>query len=202
MAQSIPGSVHIVDDEPDVRETIALILQGAGFATCEYATPEAFLAVLGDLNGGCIITDVNMPGMSGIELVRILKEKGIGQPVIVISGQAEVAMAVDAMKAGAIEFLEKPLEPKPLQDAVRMAISGAAAVPSPEMDRYALVVSSLTRRQRDVLEGVLEGLPNKLIAYRLGISIRTVEHYRAAIMDKTQAKSLSELVRMGVKAGL
>ena len=202
MTQPMAGSIHIVDDEPDVRETIALILQAAGFATLEYATPDALLAVLGELDGGCIVTDVNMPGMTGIELIRHLRANGIEQPVIVISGQAEVAMAVEAMKAGAIEFLEKPLEPKPLQDAVRMAVDRPAAPRSPEQERYAQVVSSLTRRQRDVLEGVLEGLPNKLIAYRLGISIRTVEHYRAAIMDRTQAKSLSELVRMGIGAGL
>ena len=202
MAQQIAGYVHIVDDEPDVRETIALILQGAGFATCEYATPDALLAALADLDGGCIITDVNMPGMNGIELVRHLKANGIEQPVVVISGQAEVAMAVEAMKAGAVDFLEKPVDPKHLQDAIRKAVLGVSAPRSPEQERYSQVVSSLTRRQRDVLEGVLEGLPNKLIAYRLGISIRTVEHYRAAIMERTQAKSLSELVRMGIGAGL
>ena len=140
--------------------------------------------------------------MNGIELVRHLKENGIEQPVIVISGQADIAMAVEAMKAGAIEFLEKPLHTEPLQNAVRAALLIEAAPPSPDTERYVKIVQSLTRRQREVLSGVIEGLPNKLIAYRLGLSIRTVEGYRAAIMERTQAKSLSDLVRLGIKAGL
>ena len=202
MAQEFAGHVHIVDDEPGVRTAIAAMLGPGGFATSEYDTADALLAALDTLQPGCIVTDVNLPGMNGIELVRHLKENGIEQPVIVISGQADIAMAVEAMKAGAIEFLEKPLHTEPLQNAVRAALLIEAAPPSPDTERYVKIVQSLTRRQREVLSGVIEGLPNKLIAYRLGLSIRTVEGYRAAIMERTQAKSLSDLVRLGIKAGL
>lgn len=202
MATLITGCVHIVDDDPDVLETISVILQAAGFSTREHPTAEALLTALRQEEADCIVTDVNMPGMNGIELVRLLKERGMEKPVIVISGQAEVTMAVEAMKAGATEFLEKPLYPEALQQSVRSAVLRASVPRSAETERYSQVVQGLTRRQRDVLEGVLEGLPNKIIAYRLGISIRTVEHYRAAIMARTQAKSLSELVRLGIYAGL
>lgn len=201
MAQEVAGHVHIVDDEPGVRTTLTAMLHGGGFTTSEYATADALLDTLDKLEPGCILTDVNMPGMSGLEMVRHLKSKGIQQPVIVISGQADIVMAVEAMKAGAVEFLEKPLHSEPLQNVVRSALK-ISSVPSPDTERYVKIVQSLTRRQREVLASVIEGLPNKLIAYKLGLSIRTVEGYRAAIMERTQAKSLSELVRLGIKAGL
>ncbi len=202
MAQKIAGHVHIVDDEPGVRDTIAAMLQTGGFTTSKYATADALLEDLGRLEPGCIITDVNMPGMNGLELIRHLRASESQHPVIVISGQADIPMAVEAMKAGAAEFLEKPLHTEPLHEAVRAALLLGSNAPSPDTERYVQIVQSLTRRQREVLAGVVEGLPNKLIAYRLGLSIRTVEGYRAAIMERTQAKSLSELVRLGIKAGL
>jgi two-component system, LuxR family, response regulator FixJ len=202
MAQGVPSHVHIVDDDPAVRETIAVILRAAGFTTQGYATAAELLDSLEGLAEGCIVTDVNMPGMNGIELVHHLKARGVEQPVIVISGQADVPMAVEAMKAGALEFLEKPLRSEPIRDAVTAAMRRSTATRSPEAERYVRVVESLTRRQREVLTGILEGLPNKLIAHRLGLSVRTVEAYRAAIMERTQAKSLSELVRLGIMAGL
>lgn len=202
MAQAISGCVHIVEDEDGVRATIATIVQAAGFGTREYGTADALLSGLADLEQGCIITDVRMPGMNGLELMRHLNERGVGLPVIVVSGNADIALAVEAMKAGARDFLEKPLYSGPLQEAVRTAMLGTAARPNPAADRYARVFETLTRRQREVLAGIMEGLPNKLIAYRLGLSVRTVESYRAAIMERTQAKSLSELVRMGIQAGI
>lgn len=202
MTPGISGSVHIVDDDPDVRETIAAMLGAAGFTTTEYAGPAELLAVLDGLAPGCIITDVNMPGMSGLELVREIKAREADRPVLVISGQADIPMAVEAMKAGAAEFLEKPLRTEPLQEAVRSAVQGAPKARSPETERYVQVVEGLTRRQREVLGGVVQGLPNKLIAYELGLSIRTVEAYRAAIMDRTGCKNLSELVRLGIHAGI
>ncbi len=202
MSEEIPAHIHIVDDEPGVRETIAAILRLAGFITHEYATANELLAALDRIEPGCIITDVNMPGMSGLELVRDLATRKSGQAVIVISGQADIPMAVEAMKAGAAEFLEKPLHAEPLREAVRAALTRASAARSPEADRYARVVESLTRRQREVLAGILEGLPNKLIAHRLGLSTRTVEAYRAAIMERTQVRNLSELVRLGIRAGM
>jgi two-component system response regulator FixJ len=204
MAEQITASVHIVDDDPDVRETIAAMLGAAGFKTAEYAAALDLLAALDGLDPGCIITDVNMPGMNGLELVRHLKERSVDQPVLVISGEADIPTAVEAMKAGAAEFLEKPLHSERLREAVLSAIQPAAAktMPSPETERYVKVVEGLTRRQREVLAGVVEGLPNKLIAYRLGLSIRTVEAYRAAIMDRTGCRNLSELVRLGIHAGI
>ncbi len=201
MAQEDGGHVHIVDDDPGVRQTIAAMLQGAGFTTHEYATAAELLAP-DNLAVGCIVTDVNMPGMSGLDLIEQLRQRGIGQPVVVISGEADIAMAVDAMKAGAIDFLEKPLHAEPLRNAVRAALAQQLQPSSPDAERYRQIVSSLTRRQRQVLEGLIEGLPNKLIAYRLDLSIRTVEGYRAAIMERTHAKSLSELVRLAINAGL
>lgn len=202
MSEETPAHIHIVDDEPGVRETIAAILRLTGFITHEYATADELLAALDRIDAGCIITDVNMPGMNGLDLVRHLRSKGVEQPVIVISGEADVPMAVQAMKAGAIEFLEKPIRSAALQEAVAAALGATIADAAPDTERYLRVVESLTRRQREVLTGILDGLPNKLIAYRLGLSIRTVEAYRAAIMDRTGAKNLSELVRLGVKAGL
>lgn len=202
MSDEAPAHIHIVDDEPGVRETIAAILRLAGFITHQYATADELIAALGQITPGCIITDVNMPGMSGLELVRQLAERQSNHAVIVISGQADIPMAVEAMKAGASEFLEKPLHAEPLREAVRAALTRASTTRPPEAERYARVVASLTRRQREVLGGILEGLPNKLIAHRLGLSTRTVEAYRAAIMERTQVRSLSELVRLGIRAGM
>lgn len=203
MAQQIEGHVHIVDDEPGVLDTIGAMLHAGGFTTSAYPTADALIERLDDLEPGCIIADVNMPGMSGLEMVRQLKARNTQLPVIVISGQADIPMAVEAMKAGAVDFLEKPLHSEPLHEAVRAALaSGSAASASPDTERYVKIVQSLTRRQREVLAGVIEGLPNKLIAYRLGLSIRTVEGYRAAIMERTRVRSLSELVRLGIRAGL
>ncbi|MES2496574.1 MAG: response regulator [Pseudomonadota bacterium] len=202
MGQEISNAVHIVDDDPAVRHTIATILRAAGFSPHQYATADELLGTIDSLEPGCIITDVNMPGLSGIELLLSLKESGVELPVIVISGQADIPMAVEAIKAGAVEFLEKPLH----SDTLRAAVQGAALrhtpTPADETIHYVRIVESLTRRQREVLAGILDGQPNKIIAYQLGLSIRTVEAYRAAIMERTRARNLSELVRMGIKAGL
>ncbi len=202
MAPADRGHVHIVDDDPGVRQAIAAMLQGGGFITHEYARGRDLIAALEGLDPGCIVTDVNMPGMSGLDLMHQLRQLGISQPVLVISGEADIAMAVEAMKAGAVDFLEKPLHAEPLRNAVRAAMEQGTKLSSPEAERYRQIVRSLTRRQRQVLECLIEGLPNKLIAHRLDLSIRTVEGYRAAIMERTQAKSLSELVRLAINAGL
>lgn len=202
MAEAKGDHVHVVDDDRGVRQTIAAMLQGAGFITHEYATAAALLTRIEQIEPGCIVTDVNMPGMSGLDLMHRLKQRQIALPVVVISGEADIAMAVEAMKAGAVDFLEKPLHAEPLRAAVRAALERATRSSSPDAERYRQIVQSLTRRQRQVLEGLIEGLPNKLIAYRLDLSIRTVEGYRAAIMERTQVKSLSELVRLAINAGL
>lgn len=202
MAQALASRVYIVDDDPLVRVTIAKMLETNGFWTQQFGSADELLQDLESLEPGCIITDLRMPGLSGLDLVRHLRSNGIEQPVIVISGQADIALAVETMKAGAVEFLEKPLHTNLLLEAVKSSVLRMAGPSRPKSDRAAEIFKMLTRRQLDVLKGIVEGLPNKLIAHRLGLSPRTVEAYRAAIMDRTKAKSLSELVRMSIDAGL
>lgn len=205
MGQLLAEHVYLVDDDALVRATISAILKSNGFVTSEFDSAEELLGALDDLERGCILSDVRMPGMSGVELVRYLKANGIDQPVIIMSGVADIAIAVEAMKAGAVDFLEKPIKASTLVESVRsLAFQpvGTGQSNLPELDESAEIFKTLTRRQLDVLKGIVEGLPNKLIAYRLGLSPRTVEAYRAAIMERTKAKSLSHLVRMSVNAGL
>ena len=202
MAQATHEHVHIVDDDPGVCRTIAAMLSGAGFVPHEYASAAKLLDAPVTLQPGCIVTDVNMPDMTGLELMHQLQTRDIDEPVVVISGEADIAMAVLAMKAGAVDFLEKPLHSEPLRNAVAAAMDRRLKLSSPDAERYLAIVRTLTRRQRQVLAGLIEGLPNKLIAHRLDLSIRTVEGYRAAIMERTRAKSLSELVRLAIQAGM
>jgi len=201
MTQAIAECVHIVEDEDGVRSTMAAIVRAAGFGAREYATAEDFLSALEDLAPGCIVTDVRMPGMDGLEMVERLKARGIGLPVIVISGNADIALAVGAMRAGARNFLEKPLHAAALQDAVREVIF---APPEKKVtnEAHARTFQTLTRRQHQVLLGIMEGHQSKLIAHNLGLSVRTVEGYRAEIMMRTKARSLSELIKMAVEAGI
>lgn len=198
----ILGQVYLVDDEALVRSAISKILRDKSFSVDEFESAEDLLGKLDDLGEGCVVSDVRMPGMSGVELVRHLKASDVHLPIIIISGMADIALAVEAMKAGAADFLEKPIDPASLVDAVQSAVAGPGNASRPETDRTAQIFQNLTRRQLDVLNGIVEGLPNKLIAPRLGLSPRTVEAYRAAIMERTQAKSLSHLVRMSINAGL
>lgn len=202
MGQMIFEHVYLVDDEPLVRSTLCAVLKNQGFTTSEFGSAEELLGALEDLERGCIVSDVRMPGMSGVELVRYLKSNVIDLPVIIMSGVADIALAVEAMKAGAVDFLEKPLNSAALLEAVRSVAMNMPGTPQPPTDQSAEIFKTLTRRQLDVLRGIVEGLPNKLIAYRLGLSPRTVEAYRAAIMERTKAKSLSHLVRMSIGAGL
>lgn len=203
MAQAVSGQIYIVDDDPLVRGTIAKMLESNGFTTQQFGSADELLKELEFLERGCIITDLRMPGLSGLDLVRHMQANGIDHPVIVISGQADIALAVETMKAGAVEFLEKPLHTTMLLEAVKSSVLRLSQpAPPAKSERAAQIFKMLTRRQLDVLKGIVEGLPNKLIAHRLGLSPRTVEAYRAAIMDRTQAKSLSELVRLSIDAGL
>lgn len=202
MGQMIFEHVYLVDDEPLVRGTLGAVLKNQGFETNEFGSAEELLGALDELERGCIVSDVRMPGMSGVELVRYLKSSNIDMPVIIMSGVADIALAVEAMKAGAVDFLEKPLNSASLLEAVRSVAMTVPGTPPPVADESAEIFKTLTRRQLDVLKGIVEGLPNKLIAYRLGLSPRTVEAYRAAIMERTKAKSLSQLVRMSIGAGL
>jgi two-component system response regulator FixJ len=169
-----------------------------------YDSAKAFLETAAKVKTGCIITDVRMPEVSGIDLLRRLKELKIDLPVIVITGHGDVPLAVEAMKIGAAEFLEKPFDDEVMLAAVRSALNRQAAVSKRQAERADIDnrLAALSNRERDVLEGLVTGLANKQIAFNLGISPRTVEIYRANLMTKMQASSLSDLVRMALIAGI
>jgi two-component system response regulator FixJ len=196
--------VHIIDDDEAVRRSLEFLLQSARFKTRTYETALAFLNTLPDIGSGCIVTDVKMPEMSGVELLRHLRQKKQRIPVIVITGHADVPMAVDAMKSGAADFLEKPFDDEVLLSAVRAALASMENTSQRDRERAELQqrFATLSKREREVLEGLVAGKPNKTIAFDLGISARTVEIYRANVMTKMRAVSLSELVRMTMIAGV
>jgi two-component system, LuxR family, response regulator FixJ len=196
--------VHVIDDDDALRDSLRFLLTCAKFDVETYESATAFLAAMPQIKGGCIITDVRMPGLSGIELLRRLKTLSIDLPVIIMTGHGNVALAVDAMKVGAIEFIEKPFDDVVLLKAVRVALDryGKEMKKDTEKAQVRERLHSLSQREREVLEGLLAGHPNKIIASDLKISPRTVEIYRAHVMTKMEADSLSELVRMSLAAGL
>jgi len=195
--------VHLIDDDEPVRVSLAFVLEMADLPARTYATALEFLEVADDLTGGCIVTDVRMPEMSGLELVRKLRERGIALPVIVITGHGDVPLAVEAMRAGVVDFLEKPFDNEVLINSVRCALDAQIKTDQQnvERQRFEQVLATLSPRERDVLKGVVAGKMNKVIAFELGISPRTVEVYRANVMSKTHANGLSELVRIALLAG-
>ncbi|MBN9315226.1 MAG: response regulator transcription factor FixJ [Devosia sp.] len=190
--------VHIVDDEETVRNSLAFLLSTAGFAVRVHESATQFLALAGEITNGCLITDLRMPDMDGVELLRRLRASDAMLPAIVITGHGDVHMAVEAMKNGAIDFIEKPFSEAVLIESITRAASRAAERVQSQaaMDAVRQRVASLSERERQVLAGVVAGHPNKTIALELGISPRTVEVYRAGLMGKMQARSLPELVRM------
>jgi two-component system, LuxR family, response regulator FixJ len=195
--------VHIVDDEETVRQSLAFMLTVAGFAVRIHKSATDFLALARSLTNACLITDLRMPDMSGVDLLRRLAGDGIVIPSIVITGHGDVPMAVEAMKAGAVDFIEKPFPDDVLIDAIRHA-SERLESPAANAGEVASIqrrLNELTERERQVLSGVVAGLANKTIGYDLDISPRTVEVHRANIMAKMQARSLAELVRMALAAG-
>lgn len=196
--------VHIIDDDDAARDSLAFLLQAAQLDVRTYETAPAFLTGIKDLPPGCIITDVRMPEMSGIDLLRRLRESGIDIPVIVITGHGDIPLAVEAMKFGAAEFFEKPYDDDALLTAVRMALDRQVGVDKQKAARaeFTARLNTLSNRERQVLDGLMGGKPNKIIAFDHGISPRTVEIYRANVMTKMQASSLSELVRMAMIAGI
>jgi two-component system response regulator FixJ len=196
--------VHVIDDDDAVRHSLAFLLGTAKIEVKTYDSATAFLAIATNVKSGCIITDVRMPEISGIDLLRRLKELKIGVPVIVVTGHGDVPLAVEAMKIGAAEFLEKPFDDEVLLNAVRSALSKQNTDSKREAERAAIDsrLAALSNRERDVLQGLVSGLANKQIAFNLGISPRTVEIYRANLMTKMQASSLSDLVRMALVAGI
>ena len=192
--------VHIVDDDEAVRQSLAFLLSSAGHAVRLYDSAKSFLNGISGVKGGCLITDIRMPEMTGIELLRAMQAEACGLPAIVITGHGDVPLAIEAMKAGAVDFIEKPFDDAAILNAVQAALQRDTG--SEEGDRTAVAarIASLSERERQVLQGLVAGHPNKTIAYDLGISPRTVEVYRANLMAKMQARSLSELIRMAILA--
>jgi two-component system response regulator FixJ len=189
--------VHIVDDDEAVRQSLAFMLSSAGVAVRLYDSAKSFLNGLDHVQCGCLITDVRMPDMTGIELLHCIKQRAPCLPAIVITGHGDVPLAVEAMKAGATDFIEKPFDEQAILDAVHAALE---QTDNSVDSNIAGQLASLSERERQVLEGLVAGQGNKSIAATLGISPRTVEVYRANLMAKMQAKSLSELIRMAILA--
>lgn len=193
-----PATVHIVDDEPDVRDALAMLMRSVGLAVTTYPSAQDFLQRYRASGPGCLVLDVRMPGMSGLELQEKLARERIALPIIIITGHGDIAMAVRAMKAGALDFIEKPFDDQALLDRIHEAIERAARTQDIEAERARIAAryAELTRREKEVMALVVTGRLNKLIAAELGLSTRTVEIHRAHIMEKMEAKSLSHLVRM------
>lgn len=201
---SFNPQVHVIDDDEAARESLEFLLRAAGNEVQTYDSALAFLKVLPAIKSGCIITDVRMPELSGIDLLRRLRDLDVRLPVIVITGHGDVSLAVEAMKIGAADFLEKPYDDEILVAMVKSALgiwekdADRQAKRAEILERF----SSLSEREREVLQGLVAGNANKTIAFDLGISPRTVEIYRANVMSKMQAGSLSDLVRMALVAGV
>lgn len=194
--------VHLIDDDEDVRRALAFLLSTAGHAVRVHESAMHFLENLSDLQPGCILSDVRMPGVDGLELQRRLKDLGVDMPIIIMTGHADVPLAVQAMKAGAIDFLEKPFDDELLLNAIGIALNQheSAGQAGAEVAQIQAKIDTLSPRERQVLEGLLAGHPNKTIAFDLGLSSRTVEVHRANVMTKMGADSLSDLVRMALLA--
>jgi two-component system response regulator FixJ len=196
--------IYVIDDDESVRQSLEFLLKTAGMTVRGFESAKTFLDMLPQIRSGCIITDVRMPDVSGIDLLRRVKEIGIDIPVIVITGHGDVSMAVEAMKIGAVDFLEKPFDDETLLAAVRASLHRTAdsAQRNAELANIRDKLAALSKRERQVLEGLVAGKANKAIAFDLGISPRTVEIYRANLMTKMAANSLSDLVRMAMTGGL
>jgi len=196
--------VHIIDDEDAIRRSASFMLKTSGFAVETWASGVAFMKEVRHIDEGCILLDVRMPEMDGLEVQHALIERGVTMPVIILTGHGDVTIAVRAMKAGAVDFLEKPFEKATLLASIETAF-GRLAAADDIVTRAAearVLLGGLTPRERDVLEGLAQGLPNKTIAYDLGISPRTVEVHRANLMSKLDVRSLSDALRIAFAAGM
>jgi two-component system response regulator FixJ len=197
-------TIYVIDDDDAVRQSLEFMLKAAGIKARSFESAKAFMAVLPEISAGCVVTDVRMPGMTGIDLLRHLKKSNPDLPVIVITGHGDISLAVEAMKIGATDFLEKPFDGQQLLTAVRSALTQDADAGKRKADLADIQekLAALSNRERQVLEGLVAGSANKNIAFDLGISPRTVEIYRANLMTKMAANSLSDLVRMAMMAGI
>lgn len=196
--------IHIVDDEEAIRRSASFMLKTSGFDVQTWPSGVSFLKEARSVASGCVLLDIRMPEMDGLEVQETMVERGIALPVIVLTGHGDISIAVRAMKAGAVDFLEKPFEKARLLDAIEAAFARLedTAGRADRAQDAAIAVANLTARERDVLQGLANGLPNKTIAYDLGISSRTVEVHRANLMSKLNVRSLSEALRIAFAAGL
>lgn len=198
------GLVYVIDDDPAMRDSLDFLLESAGLKARLFESAVSFLEALPELGPGCIVSDVRMPNLDGLELLKRLRETNKSLPIIIMTGHGDIPLAVEAMKLGAIDFIEKPFEDDRLIGTITAALGGAAqrhkgdAVAADIASR----IASLSPRERQVLDGLVAGLSNKLIARDYDISPRTIEVYRANVMTKMQASSISELVRFAIRGGL
>jgi two-component system response regulator FixJ len=192
------ADVFVVDDDPDVRDSVALLLRVAGFRVDAFESATAFLASDAVHRAGCIVADIRMPDMDGLALQEELARRKLALPIVIMTGHGDVPLAVRAMKAGAIEFLEKPFNERVLIESVRRGLRQAATVAEERQAAHMAAErhATLTEREREVFDLLVVGHPNKVIAHKLDISPRTVEIHRAHVMDKMQARNLAQLIRM------
>ncbi len=195
-------TIHVVDDDAAVRNSLERLLGSMGFATVIYATPDAFLLAAPHLSGGCVLLDVKMPGISGLEVQARLRTIGFVPPIIVITGQGDIQTAVLAMKAGAFDFLEKPYEDEVLLVAIEAALAASPDDHIHQAVDSAQRIARLSPREREVLDALVAGAPNKVIAFDLGLSVRTVEVHRARMMERLGTRQLAEAIRLAVLATL
>jgi two-component system, LuxR family, response regulator FixJ len=190
--------VHVIDDDDAVRRSAAFMLKHSGYRVESWVSGVEFLKEARNAERGCVLLDVRMPEMDGLEVQREMAKRGIDMPVVILTGHGDVGVAVQAMRAGAVNFIEKPYEKKALLDAIEEAYGRLDRDRSKDLQaaEASVRLASLTGRERDVLNGLVQGNPNKTIAYDLGISPRTVEIYRANMMEKLRARSLSEALRI------
>ncbi len=199
-----PGRVFLVDDEPAVRRSLTRLLRAAGFAVTSFGRSEDFLAAAGEGGPGCVVADLCMPGLNGLDLQDRLAKQGLDLPVVFVSGRADVGSSVRAMKGGAVDFLEKPVSDRDLLGAIRRALAEGQRRRNERSERDVLEarLSKLTPREREVLSLITSGLLNKEVGVALDASEKTIKVHRARVMEKMEATSLAELVRMAVKLGL
>jgi two-component system response regulator FixJ len=194
-------TVHVVDDDAAIRRSLEVLLDAAGFQVISYDTPLGFLEAAPSLSPGCVLLDIKMPGMDGLELQGLLLKGNVPLPVIVMTGQGDVQSAVRAMKAGAVDFLEKPYSDELLLNAIEAALG---RIGGPDDDREAVVaaqlIATLSLREREVLDSLVAGRANKVIAFDLGISVRTVEVHRAHMMERLGVRQFAEAIRLAVMA--
>ena len=193
--------VYIVDDDAAVRDSLRMLLESAGYAVQVYDAARSFLSDAA-MDGGCLVVDIRMPGMSGLELQEELTHRNIALPVIIMTGHGDVPLAVRTMQAGAVDFMEKPFDDQRMLDSIARALQIGIEKRSRAGEAQAArdLLSLLTPREREVLDQLVQGHPNKIVAHELGISPRTVEIHRANIMDKLQARNLSDIVRTALAA--